>query len=132
MTIRQMQRWHSVLWICLVLIGCGPRVEPEKIVMQRLSWYPDATALTKITTTEYVLVQFTTTDSPVAIRAHYRAKLPGFRFQEPIRVRSVDAAGDFEFLYVEGREAQVIVVDVEPAGGGQQTVKVYIYERTFR
>ena len=125
-------RFGYVLCVCLVLIGCGQRVEPEKIVLQRLSWYPEATALTKTITAEYVLVQFTSTDSRAEIRDHYREKLPGFRFQEPIRIRSVDARGDFEFLYVEGREAQVIVVDVEPAGAGQQTVMVYIYERTFR
>ncbi len=132
MRMRHVHHWGWILIAGLLLIGCGPRVEPEKLVRQRLSWYPDATALTETTTSEYVRVQFTTTDRYTAIRDHYRAKLPGFRFQEPVRERSVNARGDFAFLYVEGREAQVIVVDVEPAGAGQQTVTVYIYERTFR
>ena len=132
--IIRMRAWRfgCVLCVCLVLIGCGQRVEPEKIVLQRLSWYPEATALTKTITTEYVLVQFTTTDSFAEIRNHYREKLPGFRLREGSRERLRDEYGDFDFLYVEGREAQVIVVKIEPAGAGEQTVKVYIYERTFR
>ncbi len=132
MNMQQTQRWGWMLWICLVLIGCGQRVEPEKIVLQQLSWYPQATALTTTTTDVYVLVQFTTTDSMMAIRNHYREILPGFRVEDWPYERTVDIAGDFHFLYLEGREAQTIVVDVEPAGAGQQTVKVYIYERQFR
>ncbi len=132
MQSRWIRRCGWIFLVCVLLVGCGQRPEPEKIVLQRLSYYPGATGLTTTTTAAYVLVEFTTTDSPTAIRDHYRAKLPGFRFREPIYERLVDVYGDFDFVYVEGREAQVIVMDLEPTVGGQTVVKVYIHERTFR
>ncbi len=130
MNMQKTQRWGWKLWICLLMIGCGPRAEPEKIVLQRLSSYPEAVVLTT-TTTEYVLVEFTTTDSVAVIRDHYRAQLPGFRMEEWPYERTVNIAGDFQFLYLEGEEGQTIVLDIEPAGAPQQLVKVYIYERKF-
>ena len=129
MHIREMHRLGWILF-ALMLLGCGPRVEPEKIVMQRLSSYPGAVDLTT-TTTEYVLVEFTTTDSVAVIRDHYRAQLPGFRVEAWPYVRTVDVAGDFQFLYLDGEEGQTIVLDIEPAGAPQQLVKVYIYARKF-